>query len=309
MAVAVLAMVVSGAFAADTQYRVQWIHPFKAGNSERVHLIVDQTLESIAKRSSGEQRKTSKRRIEFSGSFVVQEVDDKGAPSKVRVTIDKATQQIDTAAKQDLARPGTVVDAELKDGKAQLKIDPTTTLPAEAQPLIAVAIAYPFDEAARLDEIIGVVEPQGVGESWPASTGAIIKRIASDFDPKLEPTEVKGTAKLAKVSKAGDKESLDIDYQYRADSDRPFAPPIGATSDINPGSSTYEAAGTAEALADRSGMLNSHLRIKTERKYKSKPDERDRSKTPIDNIFRHADVIDLRIDYPGAGPAKKSADK
>ncbi len=306
-----IALACATARADDAEYRVQWLHPRKVGEQQRVREVVDQTIDTSAKRSSGEQKKTSKRRIEFSGLFSIQAVDELGAPTKVRVTIDRATAHVDLAAPQELAKTGTVVVADLKAGKAQIIIDQTIKLPTDGQDLLATAIAYPFDNEMNLEETLGVVEPQRVGTSWPVSAAAIVKRISAEFDPKLEARDVKGTAKLAKITKAGDKELLEIEYQYKAESDRPFAAP-GVANDFTPGPSLQETSGSAQLPADRAtGPIVAHVKIRTERKFKTKPAVGEKDKSSIDNLIRLTNIVDLRIEYvtPGGAGKKPAGEK
>ena len=293
--------------AEEPTYTIQLFHPRQLDDLQRVHVVVNQTLEDIVKKGEHEQsHKTQKRRIEFTASYDVLEIDKAGLPTRLNCTVEKATAKVDPGALLELVKPNSILDVEIKDGKPIIQpASDLVKLAPEAQPLLGMLIMLSTAaNESRLESMVGTSQPQKLKGTWPIKTAAVAKELA-DFDPQLKEKAVTGTGELTAVTKSSGKDVLEVSYTFRARS----AMAVGGApgGDMTPMGATLETTGKIEVPPDHStGPISQKVKVVTERKYLKKPGERDRDKTPQDEIMRATDAADIHVDYLQRGiPIKK----
>ncbi len=294
--------------AADQTYTIQLFHPRQLDDLQRVRVVVNQTLEDIVKKGEHEvSHKTQKRRIEFTAAYDVMEIDKAGLPTRLNCTVEKAMAKVDPGPLTELVKPNSILDVEIKDGKPNIQpASDLVKLAPESTPLLGMLIMLSTAaNESRLESMVGTSQPQKLKGTWPIKTAAVVKELA-DFDPQLKEKAVTGNGELSAVTKSNGKEVLEVSYVFRARSANPIggAPPGG---DVSPMGATQETTGRIEVPPDQStGPVSQKVKVVTDRKYLKKAAERDRDKTPQDEIMRATDTADIHIEYLQRGlPSKK----
>ncbi|HEV2972676.1 MAG TPA: hypothetical protein VGY55_22100 [Pirellulales bacterium] len=284
----------------DAGFKIQWLHPRQVGDRQRAHIVLNRTLEHVVKKADKElSRKAQNSRTEFQGDYEVNEVREDGFPSKLTITVEKATTKIELAAAIELVKPKTVLIVERKDEKdTVVPADESVKLSDDAQQLLT-ALAWlggPQNEA-NYRGLLDAGKPQKIGDHWNVSPSAGAKKMEG-FDPRLEAKAVSGIAELTKPPHAED--FLEVKYAFSAKSDNA---PAGAPPDMMPVGATQKISGTVRLPADNStGLVSCSERIITERNFKTKPGELERDKTPQEHIFRQIESAEVRIEYGKKGP-------
>ena len=200
--------------AGGEKYPVQLHRPAQQGD-RFTYAAVGRLEENMSVSVDGEtvEAEESSYRCELASSVEVLEVDKKGLPTEMRMTVFRFQKQSDDdRLALDLLGRGAVVDCKLGAEKAEFRIDGEVVSGELAEALGLMAMRLSSQPGETEDEVMGTAEPKAEGETWKIDTKKIAAALAKNgFHIGAE--ALRGEARLNSVAKidGGEAKFLGID--------------------------------------------------------------------------------------------------
>jgi len=218
------------------------------------------------------------------------------------------------SAHETLVKPGTQFTVSFAGGKATVaEYEAKHPLSDDAKkylPIVFEATGAKGD--ASLGEILDNASVSK-GVNWNVDSKAAAAEL-HNFDPKLKPGDVSGTARLKSVVGDGDKKVLMVEYEFTAKTKSPANPPSGMT----PVSATRIETGTVTMPANLStGYFSAKALIRTTSTYKKTATEKQTSKVGNktvtksvkvneETVIEQSDKVNTLLSYESGGPEGKT---
>ncbi|HET6246240.1 MAG TPA: hypothetical protein VFE47_00945 [Tepidisphaeraceae bacterium] len=150
---------------------------------------------------------------ELEGTLEILQVDSKGSPTKLSLTVKKCAKTGADAA--EILPAGAVVVAEESDGKSKFTLKDGELTPEQSEALsLLVSVAAP--DSPTDDEAFGSAQPRKPGDSWDVNREKIAES-ANAHGVVVKADDIQGKVTMGPVTKVADKTYLNYKGEFSVD--------------------------------------------------------------------------------------------
>jgi len=295
-------------------FKVQLVHPAKVGDQIHMRREIEESSSELTEDNGKPQAGKSGSaalQINFYGTLEVLTANRQGHAEKWKVSAGVVSlRRPGGSGHEMLVKPGTEFTVSFAGGKATVAdYEAKHPLSDDAKKFLPIVFeATGANGDASLGEILDNASVTK-GMNWNVDSKAAAAEL-HNFDPKLKPADVTGSARLKSVVGDGDKKVLMVEYEFTAKSKKPANPPAGMT----PVSAARSETGTVTVPANLStGYFSAKSLIHTTSTYKKTATVKEKVKKTTKNVkvneetvIEQFDKVNTLLTYESGGPAGKT---
>ena len=231
-------------------YNVQIVRPANVGDRFHLRREIERTAAETTE-ANGKSRASESATLEinFSGTLEVLAVNKRHEPVKWKVSAGTASiRRPGSTGHESLVKSGTEFTLSFGGGKATVAdYEAQHPLSEDAKKVLPIVFEATGSKGdASLGEMLDNPNASR-SESWKVDAKAAAAALQG-FDPKLKPSQISGVARIKSFIGDGPKQSLIVEYEFKAESKNPANLPAGMT----PVSATLTESGTVSLPANAS---------------------------------------------------------
>ena len=211
----ILALGASGlpGIARAQEFKIQLDRPVKVGDKADVSVLgAGRWTTTLNVTGKDPQTQEEAFGVSLSGRLEAVEVDGKGNPTKVSVTIERC-QKVTGSAQKDLLAKGDVLLAEMKEGKTGFSLKESGGVSPEVEKALQLVLDLHDPRLAGDDAMFGTQDAKKVGDSWNINPEVTAKDLNTVGLP-VKAADITGKATLANSEKVDGVDSILVKAEF-----------------------------------------------------------------------------------------------